>query len=257
MTYADQEFIPMEGQEEAPTYPTAFGITFTPKVSGVVVAVLGLAGAVYLALNVLQPTWEQYQTLNVERDTKRDQIQEPEEIQRQIQQKKVELAQARQQNRRVLSLFATEQAMNTLLLDLNNFVREREGTLVSFQPVSPPQQETNVVTDGSLGAAVDGKLKRNSINVELEGSFDQIQSILRSFERLQTLLIVKDFNAEVSRPQALLIDDRGNVQPGLVDGDQLIPGAKPTLKATFRLDALMPLSEEEAQAAAEADQPAQ
>jgi len=62
MTYADQDFIP-EGQEENPNYPTAFGITFTPQVGGILFGVLGLLGSLYLFLNVVQPAWENYQKL--------------------------------------------------------------------------------------------------------------------------------------------------------------------------------------------------
>ncbi len=63
MTYADQDFLPVEGQEEAPNYPTAFGITFTPRVSGIVFGLLGLAAAAYLLVNVVQPAWQQNQDL--------------------------------------------------------------------------------------------------------------------------------------------------------------------------------------------------
>lgn len=249
MTYADQEFIPVEGQEEEPNYPTAFGITFTPKVSGISLAVLGLVGAVYLAINFVQPVWEQYQTLKTDLETKQAQLQSPEEIQAQIEQKKVELAQAKQQNQQVMSLFATEKALDTLLLDLNNVVQEKgsESQLLSFQPAEQ-QEQSNIVTDSSLGADVNGKLKRQVINVELEGSFDQIQSVLRSVERLQSLLLVTDLRTEVSTPQGLLINDQGKVVPVVIKGEKAIPGAKPTLKATFNLEALSPLNEEERKA---------
>ncbi|MBE9129673.1 MULTISPECIES: hypothetical protein [unclassified Coleofasciculus] len=267
MTYADQEFIPVDGQEEAPSYPTAFGITFTPKVSGISLAVLGLVGAVYLAINFVQPVWQEYQTLKTDLTTKESQLQSPEEIQAQIQQKKVELEQAEQQNQQVLSLFATDKALDTLLLDLNTIVQEKkeggsDSKLISFQPAEQ-QEQSNIVTDSSLGAEVNGKLKRKVINVELEGSFDQIQSILRSIERLQTLLLIKDLKTEVSTPQGLLINDKGKVVPVVIKGEKAIPGAKPTLKATFNLEALSPLTEEEnkaTEAAAEqqaAQEPAQ
>lgn len=248
MTYADQDFIPVEGQEETPNYPTAFGITFTPKVSGLVFGVLGLLGATYLLLNLVQPAWQRYQELDAAVKQKQGQLDNQEQIQRTIQAKEKELQNAKVKNRQVLSLFANQKSLNTLLIDLNSFVKDRKGTLLRFEPTG--QQSEQVVTDGSLGAAVNGKLKRTSRNVELEGSFDQVQSIMRSFERLQSLLIVKDLKAEVSEPQSLKLD-RGRV----------VLGDKPTIKTTFRLDALSPVSEEQteekAKAPAAAARPAQ
>ena len=249
MTYADPDFIPVEEQEDAPSYPTAFGITFTPKVSGIVFAVLGLLGAAYLAMNVVQPVWEEYQGLKAQRQEKESQRQDPQEIQRQIKQKELELVQAKQQNQQVLSLFANEESVDTLLLDVNRFVKDREGTLTNYEPVEVNEEESDIVTDGSLGAAVNGKLKRQSFNLEMDGSFDQIQSILRSIERLQTLVVVKELTTEVTTPQGLLLDDKGKVIPIVKKDEEIIPGAKPTLTTSYRLDVLMPLNEEQKQAA--------
>ncbi|NES74023.1 MAG: hypothetical protein F6K24_56985, partial [Okeania sp. SIO2D1] len=58
MTFADaEEFIP-EGEEQQPDYPQAFGVTFTPTVSGVLVGVLGFGVAAYLAYTFVLPAWE-------------------------------------------------------------------------------------------------------------------------------------------------------------------------------------------------------
>jgi len=50
MTYTEDFIAAEEGQAldaAAPTYPTAFGVTFTPVViSGVLIGVLGLAGSI-------------------------------------------------------------------------------------------------------------------------------------------------------------------------------------------------------------------
>ncbi|MEQ9548760.1 MAG: hypothetical protein RIM23_03950 [Coleofasciculus sp. G3-WIS-01] len=257
MTYADPDFIPVEEQEESPSYPTAFGITFTPKVSGIIFAVLGILGAAYLAMNVVQPVFEEYNTLKTQRQEKESQRQDPQEIQQQIQQKQLELAQAKQQNQKVLSLFANEQSIDTLLLDVNGFFKTIDGELTSYEPVEINEEESDIVTDGSLGAAVNGKLKRKSFNLEMEGSFNEIQSVLRSIERLQTLVVVKDLATEISTPQGLLVDDKGTVIPIVKKDEEIIPDAKPTLKTNYRLDVLMPLSEEQKQEAAAAPEPAQ
>lgn len=233
MTYADteQDFLLVEGEEEAPNYPVAFGITLTPKVGGIIIGVLGIAGAAYLLLNAVQPTWQKYQELRKDIESKRLQIQTQEEIQQQIEISQAELEEAKDKNIQVLSLFASEDTLDTLLLDLNSFVKDTNGNLKSFTPV---EKEAVVINDGSLGSLVNGKLKRRSIDLELEGSFQQLQSVMRSFERLQSLLLVKDFQSDVSIPQTLVINN-GNV----ILGDQA------TLKTTFRLDALLPLTDQE------------
>ncbi|MEQ8382679.1 MAG: hypothetical protein RH949_09955 [Coleofasciculus sp. A1-SPW-01] len=246
MTYADPDFIPVEEQEEEPSYPVAFGITFTPKVSGIIFAVLGVLGAAYLAMNVVQPVWQEYQGLKTQRQEKEGQLQDRAVIQQQIQQKQQELAQVKQQNQTVTGLFADEQSVNTLLLDVNRFIKDADGTLTSYEPVQV-NEESNIVTDGSLGAAVNGKLKRQSFKLETDGSFNQIQSILRSIERLQTLVVVKELRTDISTPQGLLVDDKGTVTPIVEKDEEIIAGAPPTLTTSYRLDVLMPLSEEQKQ----------
>jgi type IV pilus assembly protein PilO len=249
MTYADEEFLP-EGQVETPNYPKAFGITFTPRVGGIVFAVLGLAGAVYLFANVVSPEWERYQTLQSDIATREQEIQNLADIQKKIEAKKAELAQAKQQNQEVLNLFANEKTLNTLLLDLNSIVKSRNGRLSVYDPGSAAtgQAADGVINDSSLGAQVNGKLKRKIVNVEVEGSFDQIQSILRSFERLQSLLLVKDFNLTTSDEQVVLVNpESGKAVLGVRDRDnqqKVIPGGKPSLKAKFKLEALMPATPE-------------
>ncbi|NET81926.1 MAG: hypothetical protein F6J94_08215 [Moorea sp. SIO1F2] len=243
MTYAtDDDFMSVEGQEEEPEYPTAFGITFTPQVSGITFAILGLAAAVYLAMNLMLPAWQEYQTLKNDLSTKQNDLQNPEVLQKKIKQKEEELKQAKQQNRRVLSQFSTEKSMDTLLLDLNTFVKDTRGTLLKYEPDS---EGINIVNDGSLGTLVDGKLKRRTVNVEIEGSFQQVQSIMRSFERLQAMLLIKDLEAQISEPQTLVL------QQGRV-----VPGPQPKLKTSLTLEALMPardLDKEEEEKAEEKD----
>lgn len=265
MTYtADEIGIPGEGQEETPNYPTAFGITFTPRVAGVLFGVLGLLGAVYLALNVLQPTWQRNQELQSSVQDKKAQIQQQQEIQRQIKEKQAQLEQAQQRNKQVLNLFASEKTQDTLLLNLNSFVKARNGTLTKFQPVQGQQGQqdqggSGVVNDSSLGPEVNGKLKRQVYNVQFDGSFDQVQSILRSFERLQSLLLVRDLKAELSDQLGLLINTtNGQSTPAVFkkESNKVVPGGKPTITTTFKLEALSPVTEEDTQTKNTATKPA-
>ncbi|HEY9829884.1 MAG TPA: hypothetical protein V6D26_04850 [Stenomitos sp.] len=254
MTYADEEFLP-EGQVETPNYPTAFGITFTPKVGGIIFAVLGLLGAAYLFVNVVQPEWARNQTLQDEKAKIQDDIKRLGEIKQKIALKKQELEAAKVQNKQVLSLFANEKTLDTLLLNLNSSIKERKGALQTYSPGENPPTTDGVINDSSLGAEVNGKLQRKTINVELVGSFNQIQSIMRSFERLQTLLVVKDFKLETSDdPIIVVLDSSGKSVPGVRKKDKpgqegVVANANPNLKATFKLEVLMPVKQEEPNAA--------
>lgn len=249
MTYADEEFIPSEGQEENPKYPTAFGITFTPTVCGIIVGALGLVAAGYLLLNVVQPSWEENQKIQTEIKTTKDQIAASGEIQKQIKQKQVQLEQVKLENKQVLNLFGTQRSLDTLLLDLNSFVKSRNGTMLRFEPQKEIAARTNNKNAAPLPG--EGKLERKIYNVEFEGSFDQVQSILRSFERLQSLLLVKDFTAKVSDDQGVVVNvTNGKSVPAVFkrEKNQVIPGGKPTITTTFKLEALYPATEEEAAA---------
>jgi type IV pilus assembly protein PilO len=242
------DFAPSNGRDfgSEPAYPTVFGIALTPTVSGALVAVLGVGAAAYLLLNQVQPAWEQYQTLQAEAEQKETQIQQRGNIQKKIDDANKNLAQARQRRTEVYSLFADERTLDTLLLDLNRLVNARQAKLSSF---TPSQEPTAVITDGSLGSAVNGKLKRKEITVNLEGSYEQTQSIMRSVERLQPLLLVQSFNSQLDQSsQKITVDRRG----------RLVPVGRPetNLKTSFKLQALLPLSPQEAAAAAAPTPPA-
>lgn len=249
MTYADEEFLP-EGQEETPNYPTAFGITFTPRIGGVIFAVLGLLGAAYLFVNVVQPEWQRNQELKDKKAQTQGEVDRLKDTEKKIAIKQKELEQAKQQNKQVLNLFGNDKTLDTLLLDLNNLTKSRSGTLKSYDFASNPPATDGVINDGSLGAQVNGKLKRKTIGVELTGSFDEIQSIMRSFERLQSLLLVKDFKLETSdEPIIVLLNPSGKSEPGVRKQErgkqEVVAGVKPKLKATFKLEYLSPVVQEE------------
>ena len=242
---AGGDFIPTgeTNESEEARYPKLFGITLTPVVSGVLVALLGLGAALWLWLNVVQPTLQRNQELRQDVAAKRDQLLNQEETQRQIEEARTRLAEAQQLQAEVLSLFATEQSLDTLLLDVNERVQsanagiqdpDRRATLAQFDLNA---DESGPVTDSSYGSVVNNKLERRVYDVEIEGSFPQVVSIIRSIERLQPLLVVSDLNSQLDpETQRLVLDSQGRVVSGQ-------PQAR--VNTSFQLAALVPVEQSE------------
>lgn len=237
------DFIPVgdAGRDfDSPSYPKLFGLTVTPTVSGALVALLGLAGAGYLLVNVVQPAWTENQTLRQDITQKESQLLNQEEVQQRIQTARQDLRQAEQLQADVLTLFATRESLNTLLLDLNervqaqtidpNQARGERAALLKFESPSPAPE---VVADSSLGEAANNLLERQTFNVELKGNFAQTQSIMRNIERLQPLLVVQGLESKLDdASQTIVFDPRGRI----------LPAAQPEARiaTSFRLTALLP-----------------
>ncbi|MEH2257680.1 pilus assembly protein PilO [Nostoc sp.] len=247
MTLSDDLNFAEQGGEFDPATPAApvvFGIAFTPKIIGILVGVVGLAGAAYIFLNLLMPAWESYQQQQAKSSELQAQIEQKKANIKQIDKVKDELAQAKQQKVQVLSLFANEKTLDTLLLDLNRLI-ESGNTATSINAVKaklkkyvPISQKPEPITDGSLGEQVNGKLQRSTISAEITATYEQTQSIIRNIERLQPLLMVKDYQATLAPAETRSPLDKTPMQVG--------PAA---INTSFQLQVLMPLSPEEIAAA--------
>lgn len=269
MTYTE-EFIPDDQGSvvnEGPSYPSAFGITFTPLIGGAIFALLGLAGATYLMLNQVKPVWDKNQELETTLSSKQTELQQKQAQVKNIPAQRAKLAEAKQQNKDVRALFYSDKKLNTFLLDINRFVDARNGKMQAFLPQAAQTQNSSappppanpayadiltangeVVNDSSLGPELNGKMIRKTVQVDLEGSFDQIQSIMRSLERLQQLLLVKDFQAKVDQSkQNIVLDQQGKVVS--------VGQPTTTIKTSLKVQALMPMTPEESAAAAAAAPP--
>ncbi|MBD1823995.1 pilus assembly protein PilO [Cyanobacteria bacterium FACHB-DQ100] len=285
------DFIPDSDFESTPTYPTAFGITFTPMISGVVLGVMGLLGAGAIVSYLVMPAWEANQALDAKVKEKTQQLQQQGEIRKQIQEAKNQLEQAKQKRDQVYSLFASEKTLNTLLFDLNQLIernnagllaarntklnacpvyvqqlfstpggaqefQDRFGQLVAeakLRRFKPDEKGAAVISDSSLGAPIDNKLKRQTIDVEIRGNFNQTQSIFRTIERLQPLLLVRNLSVKVADNK--VSEGLYEIQP---DGTiRYLTNCQPDnqITTTFQMDALMPLTEVERKAAQAAAQP--
>lgn len=241
-----------EGYEAEPNYPVVFGIKLTPAVSGILIALLGLAGAAYLLVNVVQPAWQRNQELNADIAEKRSQLVDQAETRRQIEEARTRLQEARQLQADVLTLFASPESLDTLLLDLNERVQavnagiqdpDRRATLTRFQATTPTPQ---VVTDSFYGQAANNLLQRQTFDVAMQGNFAQTQSIIRNIERLQPLLVIRDLNSDLDQAsQTIRIDPQGRLAP--------TGQPEPRITTSFQMDALLPASQQASAPAAPAE----
>lgn len=281
MTLSD-DFIPGDpNYDPGPSYPVVFGVTLTPIVSGVLLGLLGLAGMVYLLLNFVQPEWDKYQQLDAQVKDKQSQIEQSQATLQQRAKVQAELDAAKKQQREVLSLFANESSLNTVLLDINRQIEARnagvaatrraklaacpaniraniddvekqvgdlaaKAQLTKFEPVV---DKSGIINDGSYGPLVNGKLKRQTVNVELQGNFNQVQSILRSVERLQPLLVLKNTEFKIGDQNRAKLNTIYSLQGNVY---RPAPGCQPeqVITTSFQMEALLPLTAAEKAAAA-------
>ncbi len=234
------DFIPGDsGDFEAkPNYQTLFGIPLTPMVTGILIAVFGLACSVFLLVRLVQPALETNQALRRDIAEKEQQLLNEEESRRQLEAARTRLENAQLLRADVLALFADEESMDTLLLDLNERVQAvnagitNEANRATLSRFERDPGASGVVSDGSLGPAVNNQLQRQVYNVEMVGSFAQTQSIIRNIERLQPLLVLRNFNSELDiSTQAIRIDPQGRLVQ-----DQ----GPPRIRTSFQINALMP-----------------
>ncbi len=218
--------------------PSVFGIALSPGVSGALLAVLGVGGGLYLLLNQVMPAWENAQELQADLVQKQAQVQQKQARLKKSEQVKTQLAQAKQQKVQVLNLFAIEKNLDTLLMDLDRVVNSSNAKasqntvrakLRRFVPVNQP---SDVKADGTLGSEVNGKIKGRVFNVAIEGTFEQTESIIRDIERMQPLLIVRDYQSTLAPTSTA--DAKGKVvrSPAMIN-------------TSFQLQAIMPVSPSE------------
>jgi type IV pilus assembly protein PilO len=227
---------------DAPNYPVIFGVSLSPMLIGGLVAAIGVIASGYLGYTNVMPIVQANDELQTKLNDIQQQIQERKNNGAKIVEAEAKLKVVTAQKETVLSLFANDKKLETLLLDLNKLVNERQGELQRF---TPDVAGTGIINDGFLGSALNGKIRRKSTDVAMNGNFEQIQSILRTVERMDRFLILKDFRADLDTTNANTLLTTGNVA-----------GNTPKLKASFKLQAIIPLSAAEIAAAVPPPAPA-
>jgi type IV pilus assembly protein PilO len=286
------DFMPPDVDNLEPEYPVVFGVTLTPVVSGVLIGLglVALAGAIWVYFG--QAEWDKNQLLSAQVSEKKQKLEQQAAILKKIAAAKERLQAAKAQRQEVTKLFANESTLNTLLLDLNRqidsrnvgLLQARQNKLAScpawvrnagdkfdqdleqkgfaiaaksqLKKFEPDLAKTGVIVDSSYGTLVNNQLKRQTVNVEFSGNFGQTQEILRSIERLQPLLVLKNMDITAGKDGSAggssyrLFELRGDRVQFLTNCQP-----EPILTSKFQLEALLPLTPEEAAAAAKAAAP--
>ncbi|MGY6531021.1 MAG: type II and III secretion system protein [Cyanobacterium sp.] len=232
-----------EGFGPESEYPELFGITFTPKTTGIIIGVVGFLIAAFLGWTQIRPVSEELSTLRAEKAEKEGQLNQLSEsdLEQRIIVKQRELQQAENLRVQVESLFAQERTLETVLLDLNRFVRGANVTMASFTPAG----DRTVVSDDAFGQVAINNIQVKSYNLNLEGSFSNLISFVQDLERLQPFLVVQNFNATVSTPQQYFLEN-----------GQVFPFGSPRLSTTITVSALFSdLQEVVPEQPAEGEQP--
>ena len=128
------DFLPAEDDQQleqlGPTYPTAFGIEFTPKVQAILLGLLGIGGGAFAIYNYLvNPTLEERRDLEAQVAEKEAQIQQQEASLQEIAALRAELDQALQQRVEIYGLLGNQGTLDTLLLDINQQIQNSNASI--------------------------------------------------------------------------------------------------------------------------------
>ncbi|WP_254566375.1 type 4a pilus biogenesis protein PilO [Oscillatoria sp. HE19RPO] len=279
MTVSEQ-FMAMEAAraEEAPP-PGSYKIgsfVLTPQIQGILIAVLGLGLAGFAAFKMLLPAMEEQTNLKTQIAAKEAEIATQQSKIRQMDEARANLATTQQQKENVLALFAQGATLETLLLDINQIVKQSGGNLESFKPLESSPNEW-IFTEGPaqaggaaapppadpaaapppttpslmLSQAVEGK----TMELEMAGTYQQTLDTLRRLERLQQMVVFGEFTSTLGEgSQRIFVDPDGKITEQ----------ASANLETNFNLIAVMPLPPEQLKnlaapppppAAAEGEQP--
>ena len=249
----DAGFFPGE-EEETPPPPGSVvlgPLVLTPTIQGAVAAVVGIAIAGFLIWKMVLPAMEKRTQLEADIAKTKQEIQQRQNTVSKINEAKAKQEEARQKRERVITLLPENKVLQTLLLDVNQIVKNRGSQLEGFKPVV--NRGNNWILESSGGAAggtppaqgaaagagapkLSQAIEGETVSIELDGRFDRVQDTLRDLERLQQIVLVDKFNLTLdTESQYVEVNRLGNV----------IGQGEPKIRTRFDLMAVVPVSEEQ------------
>ncbi len=130
---ATGDFLPAEEDQQfeqaGPTYPSAFGIEFTPKVQAILLALLGIGGAFAIYNFFVKPVVEERQALEAQVVEKEIQIEQQAASLQEIAALRAELDQSLRQRVEIYSLLGDQETLDTLLLDINQQIQNSNASI--------------------------------------------------------------------------------------------------------------------------------
>jgi type IV pilus assembly protein PilO len=240
------------GADEFQTSPglNLFGISFSSKTLGIVLAVVGVGLAAYGTATQTLPLYDSLEQIKSQIAQKRTSV---ESKQKEVTSKgdvPQRVIAAQQRNKEVLALLPNTDSMDVLLRDLNAQIPqsvslsspvgpvEVKGLFEEFRPVSPDTKDAQFTT--------------RRFDVRFSATYAEAIETLKKIERLKPLLVVQD----------LKMVPNTNIKP-TVGGKDLSPEQQkaiqarltPLLVTSFKLIAYVPLSEAEIKALEAAKKP--
>jgi len=207
MTFAE-EFV--AGNEGGAPQPTFMGLAISPIVVGVILGVLGAAGAGYIGFTMVKPVFDENTALKTEITDLQSQIdaQKGNLGKIAIAQEKVDSAKLRREE--MLAFFAKDDALQTLLLDFEAIVQQQKGLKLDALSLGG---DPVVITDGSLGESANGRFKQQAMTLNVTGTFEQVRGLLQSLEKFEPIVQVTTMNLSSSPPtQKIQVAPNGKIQ---------------------------------------------
>lgn len=236
MTYSEEfqtDLADDGGDQEG--YFELFGVQFTSTIVGVMIAIAGVIGAGAIWWFLVKPITAETETIKADLQTKQGELQQKKGSSSgdRIAELEAQLIAEEQIAEEVINAYGQEKQIQTFLLDLNRILTASDIQLVSYEPTSP---QPEFIEDATVyGEAAVNKLKRQTFNVSFEDmSYAQVDSMLESLDRLQPLIVLREFATEITQPPTYLYSETG-----------LIPQAPTRLGVSFIVDALIAPTPEE------------
>jgi type IV pilus assembly protein PilO len=268
---ATGDFLPAEDdqlEQLGPTYPSAFGIEFTPKIQAILLGLLGVGGAFAIYNFLVSPVVEERQTLETQVTGKELQVEQQAASLQEIADLQAQLDQALQQRVEIYSLLGNQETLDTLLLDINQQIQNSNASIedvlrtdfdrldsgqlaalglnreqiqqVRTQFAEDPALQRLLYTSELLNYSPGAATIVTDGPPELSGKLQQY-SIDISMQALfpQTLSILR--NLERLEPLVIVRDlQQGIASPPSGVGEEDLAGVSRLLDTTFTIDVLVP-----------------